>query len=564
MNLILPSLALVVGTAQSTKIPPTSEWNTLNKTVGGRLFTAKPFASPCFSDFAGLPAASNEAECNTVQENYLNTTFRSSQFNNFMIPIWESCMDTDQQCALDSSDPSNPLAFSDLPCYQGSVAPYHIEIETFTDVQAAFNFSKATGVPLSIKNSGHDYLGRSGIPGSLALWTRHLEQISYNASFIPEGGSHSFPAMTIGAGVPWQDAYSFADANNVTIVGGYDQTVGASGGWVMGGGHSDLSPVFGLGVDRVLQFKLVTPDGVYRTANAYTNSDLFWALRGGGGGTFGVVLESTTLVEPTTIPLQVASVSFDATGTNSSVDFLQLLTENSLGWAQAGWGSHMTLSGLVSINPLLTLDQARESMQNITEYVQSQNGSVVIETLPSWYAFFVKYVIPSQSPIGIDGAIATRLIPASVFETQKGRNSLVEVISNAAPFLLTISAVTPFLFNYTENSTSVTPAWRDSLWHVVLGDLWSWNTTTEGTITAFETLNNLTAALTDIAPNSGAYMNEANVYEPNYEQTFWGSNYPRLLAVKQKYDPEGLLDCWRCVGWKGENDSRSQCYLKVD
>ena len=65
-----------------------------------------------------------------------------------------------------------------------------------------------------------------------------------------------------------------------------------------GGGHSALSPALGLGVDRVLQFKIVTPDGKYRTVNKCQDSDLFFALRGGGGGTFGVVLESTFMASP--------------------------------------------------------------------------------------------------------------------------------------------------------------------------------------------------------------------------------------------------------------------------
>jgi hypothetical protein len=103
------------------------------------------------------------------------------------------------------------------------------------------------------------------------------------------------------------------------MIGGYHQTIGASGGWVQGGGHSVLSPVYGLGVDRVVseagwsqpcslidsssvdaqvQFKVVTPDGEYRVANECHNKDLFWALRGGGGSTWGVVLESSHKVEP--------------------------------------------------------------------------------------------------------------------------------------------------------------------------------------------------------------------------------------------------------------------------
>ena len=66
-----------------------------------------------------------------------------------------------------------------------------------------------------------------------------------------------------------------------------------------------LSPLYGLGADRVLEITVVTPDGVLRTANGYTNPDLFWALRGAGGGAFGVVLSMTVKVEPA-MPLTLA------------------------------------------------------------------------------------------------------------------------------------------------------------------------------------------------------------------------------------------------------------------
>ena len=73
------------------------------------------------------------------------------------------------------------------------------------------------------------------------------------------------------------------------VVGGYAQTVGASGGYVQGGGHGSMGPKYGLAVDNVLEFDVVTADGSLLTVNSCNNPDLFWALRGGGGGTFGVV-----------------------------------------------------------------------------------------------------------------------------------------------------------------------------------------------------------------------------------------------------------------------------------
>lgn len=101
--------------------------------------------------------------------------------------------------------------------------------------------------------------------------------------------------MTIGPGVQWGELYRYVASVNKTIAGGIGAqgSVGAAGGWPLGGGHNILSPQLGLGVDNVLQITVVTPDGQHVTANARRNPDLFWALRGGGGPSFGVVTSLT-------------------------------------------------------------------------------------------------------------------------------------------------------------------------------------------------------------------------------------------------------------------------------
>lgn len=199
----------------------------------------------------------------------------------------------------------------------------------------------------------------------------------------------------MGAGVPFKDVYEFADANNVTIIGAYHQTVAPSGGWVMGGGHSVLTPVYGLGVDRVLQFKIVTPDGELRVANEFQHPDLFWALRGGGGSTFGVVLESSMRVEPR-MSLVVAAISFPQTAENG-VPFMKLLVDHTYRWGTEGWGGHMRSNGIINVNPLLTLEEARISVQPIVDYALAQNGTATVEELPSWLAFFTKYVLSAEA-----------------------------------------------------------------------------------------------------------------------------------------------------------------------
>ncbi|EEB97762.1 hypothetical protein MPER_02850, partial [Moniliophthora perniciosa FA553] len=141
------------------------------------------------------------------------------------------------------------------------------------------------------------YLGRSTARDSFMIWTHHLKNITDSDAFGPVNStsSETFKALTLGAGVQWHEAYDAAEQNGRVVVGGLtaDGSVGAAGGWILGGGHSALAPSYGLGVDNALQFTVVIASGEVLTVNAYSNPDLFWALRGGGGGTFGVVTSVT-------------------------------------------------------------------------------------------------------------------------------------------------------------------------------------------------------------------------------------------------------------------------------
>ncbi|KAK0474772.1 FAD-binding domain-containing protein [Armillaria novae-zelandiae] len=539
-----------------------TDWLDLAHSLDGRLYRALPFASSCFSTVNGAPSTPNVTECTEIQDTYANATVRSEHFSAYMMPQWEICQKTSERCLLDPSNTSNPAAFGDSDCLQGSIPPHYIDVQNAEDVQKAFEFSKATGVRLSIKASGHDYKGRSSLRGSLSLWTRNLGGLKYSADFVPDGGNKSYRAITMGAGVPFKDVYAFSDTNNVTIIGAYHQTVAPSGGWVMGGGHSVLTPVYGLGVDRVLQFKIVTPDGELRVANEFQHPDLFWALRGGGGSTFGVVLESSMLVEPR-MSLVVAAISFPQTAENG-VPFLKLLVDNMYRWGTEGWGGHMRSNGIINVNPLLTLEEAQISVQTIIDYALVQNGTAIVEELPSWLAFFTKYVLAAEAGVGVETTLGSRLIPAEKFATDSGKAGLLDILTRMVqqfsinPYIV---VGTPFLYNHTEGSTSVTPAWRNALWHMSSSRTFSWNSTAEDMRTQYDFVSTVTQWLRDFSPDSGVYLNEGDVYEPNHEEAFWGVNYARLVQIKEKYDPLHLLDCWMCVGWNGPLDGRYSCYL---
>ncbi|KAJ5499009.1 FAD linked oxidase N-terminal [Penicillium expansum] len=526
----------------------------LNATVGGRVQILTPFSLPCFSNYNGNPVARDNAACAAIQANYSDPWLRTNSPNGYMNnqdEMWAS--DPSDQCLLDSSNPMDSLAFVNATCRQGNLPSHYLEVKNKKDVIEAFRFSKCSGKKVVIKNSGHDYLTRSSGRDTLSLWTRNLRSMHYSADFAPHGSKKTarrYQAITVGAGVNFDEAYEFAQQNNVTILGGYSPTVGVSGGWIQNGGHSILSPVYGLGVDRVLEFKIVTPDGVYRTANEFQNHDLFWALRGGGGGTFGVVIESTHRVEPA-IRFVAANIKFPTNSTNM-LPFMEIVVNNTLKWGEEGWGGHITGNTLVNVSPFLSVKEAEVSLASVITYAKANGGSATIEEFTSWYPFYEKYVKTSSVAVGVTRFPGSRLIPRSTFETVEGRTNLMTFFATIQSMGQTpyIPVVGPVLYNYTEGSTSASPAWREAIWELGSGASWEWNATISTRIQKIQSIQSMTAIIEGITPGGGAYSNEANPFTIDWIEAWWGDNYEKLLSVKHKYDPKGLLSCWKCVGWK--------------
>ncbi|KAH9484479.1 FAD-linked oxidoreductase [Psilocybe cubensis] len=550
--------------------PTATEWSALNETVEGRLYHGQPWAKSCFSTYNGNIVQRNEDECKYVQENFFNSHVnRSHAFGAYSATQYEGCMATGESCVLDWLNPSNPDSFAPpRDCSHGAVSPYYIDVRKKEDVIAAFKFSKTQKVPLAIKNTGHDFLGRSSAPYSLGLWMHNLKYISHNSEFIPEGCHISGqPALTFGAGTQFYDISEFTDKHGLQMVGGSDQSVGAAGGWAQGGGHSALTPVYGMGADRTLQYKIVTPDGVFRTVNACQDEDLFFALRGGGGGTFGVVLEATMMVSPKE-SFRVANINWPVSNQNLQA-VLDIFLDNITIIAENGWGGYLTPSSgnLVFITPTLEIEDAKIMMEPLVKLTTELGGSssvTEVDSYDEWFKGWVNGTMGSQDPVGLPIALASRLIPAKNHETEQSRLELRDALMNAFAnsAFSQIHITTPYGFKGSQGlDTSVHPAWRTTLYQVILVNSWFWDATNADRELAYSQSTKAVNFLRDITPDGGAYHNEADIHEPNFEESFWGGHYPRLLEIKQKYDPEHLLDCWHCVGWKGSEDPQYRCYI---
>ena len=555
--------AVLAATLWSQTLHGQNTWSNLNQSVHGRLHAATPFALPCFSSYNGKPVAVDSTACSTIQNNYASASFRTDLFNGYMNFQDEICASNPGDgCLLDNANPKDPLAYSNKSCNQGSVPDHYIDVREPNDVVEAFQFAKENGIRISVKNSGSANSGRNSLKGSLGLWVWNLKNISYDQNFIPDGcgkANATEMAMTVGAGVNTGEAMQFSSTHNFTYVGAYADVVGTSGGWPQGGGEGVLAPVYGLGSDRVIQYKIVTPDGKFRTANACQNQDLFWALRGGGGGTFGVVLESTHKVEKA-FNITVANISYPHTPANY-VPFVDVVINSTEKWAQGGWGGNINPGSVVIVTPLLSLSQAEEPIKDITDFAHSQNGTSELESL-TYYDFYVKYVQSHPPPIGTAHVLCTRLIPLNMFKNASGRAQMLSFLESYAEqaSYAYIIPVGPVLYPYVPDSASYTPAWRDSYWFLGLHPPeWKWNSTVDEKRAVIEKTEEITRSLEALTPGSGTHFNEADPFLEDWQEAFWGENYDRLLEIKQAYDPDRLLKCWRCVGFD-ESDPDFKCY----
>ncbi|KDR73745.1 hypothetical protein GALMADRAFT_142193 [Galerina marginata CBS 339.88] len=545
----------------------------LNISLGGRLALGVPWTEPCFSSFNGVAVPPNATQCAYVQQNYFNSHIpRSDAFGAYSATQFEMCMATGDQCLLDFTNAANPAAFAPpADCKQGSISPFYIDVQSTNDVVIAMNFARNTKMPLIVKNTGHDFKGRSAAPGALALWTHHLKTMTHVKSFVADGcNGAGKEAITIAAGVQFNELFQFADGLGLEIVGGSDQTVGAAGGFLQGGGHSSITPSSGMAVDRVLQYKIVTTDGSYRTANACQNSDLFFALRGGGGGTFGVVMEATVIATKAR-PYQIASINWPPSDANNR-QILSMFIDNATALATAGWGGYLTpgTGSFVITNPnFKSAADAKKSVQTLFDLATKLGGQPSVVSAKSFFEWFTLFVDNKlsfvQDSVGLPNALTSRLIPAENHKTAAGRAQLLDAMTNA--FSNTIFAqihlTTPFGFKGSDGSdTSVNPIWRTSLYQVILVNTWLVQSTLADRQGAYAASTKAANFLRAITPNSGAYHNEADIHEPNFEQSFWGQTlYNKLLTIKNKYDPTHLLDCWNCIGWKGASSPQFKCYI---
>ncbi|KAF8154716.1 hypothetical protein B0H34DRAFT_676441 [Crassisporium funariophilum] len=522
--------------------PTDAQWQELNNAVSGRLIQALPSAKFCLQRASGTCSSSD---------------WRSANFRN-TIPGAMNQINFEQD--HESTPPSLCLRDSISTCSQGNVPLYAIKAETAGDIQNGVNFARAHNIRLSIKASGHDYLGRSTAKHSLLIHTHKLQSIQFTDNFVV-GGVSKGSAVTVGSGVGLGTLYNAAGAQNKIIVGGTAATVVAAGGYAQGGGHSSLSPAYGTASDNALEnleFNVVVADGRLLKANEAENTDLFWALRGGGAGSWGVIVNATFQTYPT-FTAAISTVTITAFSASTMGDIAAIHARHIFDWDALGVGQYFYVISLgtsytalvSSYFPRSTTTQATSAMRSFISDVRARGG-LVISSVTS--TNINEALAADDDTVGSSMFMGSRLVPASIYQSSPTTVGQVytELLNAGAPAILCnlvagdcnedIHAFEGKVAANANISSALHPAWRTAKTHVIITNNFDENATPAQAATArnlFKTTQ--LPMLKRLSPENAAYSNEADTVEDDFKTTFYGANYARLDEIKQKYDPDDLF-----------------------
>ena len=350
-------------------------------------------------------------------------------------------------------------------------------------------------------------------------------------------------------------------------------------------------PSPGLGVDNVQQIRAVLPNGTYVTCNRYQNQDLFFAFRGGGGSTFGVVMENSMLAHPDK-PMVAAIFAMPSLNTD---ELMSILVENADKWATQGFGGYLVMSPLSQIMMFATAqldyNETIESMKPITDFIGRFDGIPIgiknFTAQPSFLDTFLYLPAVNEANEGI--AMASRLVPRRYFQDDALKAQLASIFTDLAlsPNPSTSASIpqTDSLFvnivgpmQYSQNLppsdqpggpgyASVMPAWRDSLWHVIHVSTFNPASAPPSVInTYFQKVHDGIGPLRQLtSDDGGAYQNEADAFEVDPIGSYWGEdNYRRLMEIKSQLEVGGrnILSVHQGIGWN-PSDSKYECYPSI-
>lgn len=455
---------------------------------------------------------------------------------------------------------------------------YAVEAKHAGDIATAVTFARDYGLKLAVRGGGHSYLGTSNAPDSLLAWTRGIDEVEIDGDVV-----------TIGTGNIWARAYDAV----TTRAGRYVQGGGCCtvnvGGLVASGGFGSFSKRYGTAASSLLEAEVVTADGKIRTVNAGADPDLFWALKGGGGGTFGIVTRMKLRLHDLT---PYAGACIARIKASSDAAYHELIERFMAFYKDAlfneHWGESVEFASenRIAINMVssgLSTEQITALWQPFFDSIKRSpskfeiQGTPITLAIPArqwWNETFWRKNFPSAIKLdprpgrgndwwwaGDSGQVGWFIynyesiwIPQSLLDDAE-RSKLGDAIfaatrrySFALHFNKGLAGAPPDAIaraSDTATNPQVTDAFAlaicaegtQGVFPGIAGREPNMSQARDVTQRVSSCINELRA----VAPNGGAYVSESGFFEQDYGARYWGSNYAKLQAVKRQYDPHNFF-----------------------
>lgn len=310
------------------------------------------------------------------------------------------------------------------------------------------------------------------------------------------------------------------------------KTVGCIGGYTQGGGHSPASRDFGLAADQVLEAEVVLANGSIVTANACQNSDLYFALRGGGGGSYGVVTSMTVKAYPSTPvvgqSLTIASLSKDTDSLLEAItdvyeQYPSIMDQGFSGYGSWAVNSPSKLFGNVTVgyvHAIAIMDKSLADAQKIFEpllqTLQKYNGtsldvSVTWYEFPSYAAYYQAMSGEKQAVGNANSAMTSRMLGKSALTSSRTRlrNMIGAIAGEAKEYTINNVELVgggKVLTDASDKFSSVNPAWRSTYIVQVVARGWADDSTSQAI--KDDITYNKGLAMSLLTPFLGSYLSE--------------------------------------------------------
>lgn len=560
--------------------PSPAKWDDLKQAVGGRLIAIKSPVDACRNS-PGSPACAE--------------LFRELK-NPYFI----------------GDDPALTQTCGWVDAWTSAPSVYAVAAENTADVVAAVNFARTHNLRLVVKGGGHSYQGTSNAANSLLIWTRAMHGITLHDAFVPQGCAGRIApqrVVTVGSGAIWMHVYNAVTTKGGRYVqGGGCGTVGVAG-LIQSGGFGSFSKNYGLAAAGLLEAEVVLADGSVQIANAENHPELFWALKGGGGGSLGVVTRLTLRTRE--LPKNFGVV-FGTIRARSDSAYRELIARaitlyheqlfNRHWGEQFRFGRRNTLEFQVLMQGL-EREQAEANWKAFREWVADRPDDYKVTT-PIGVSVFparqfwnpavlslspTKPVLHDDRPNAPPGnvywtgnreeagqfmhAYRSVWLPSALLEKSRQHELVDALFAATRHWSLSL--------HFNKGLAGAPPeevaAARDTATNPAVLDAFALAIIAGNSQPAFPAIPghepNLTLArreaaavnramdeLLKVVNQPGSYLSESDYFERDWRHAFWGPNYPRLVAAKKKYDPDGLFFVHHGVGseeWSADGFART-------